>query len=1403
MPNGLITEYQLFQRRAVGCSTCYEIALLFSGIAFDFVVSDLLPFTAYGFEVIAFNGAGNVSSGFTTAQTEQAPPTAVTPPTTTVVSSTEIALSWAEPAELNGALSGYQIYRNGAFVVSTLSTFYRDTSLEPFMEYSYILEACTGGGCTNSTAVSNATLEALPEGVSDPVISNLEARSLVITWQQPSQPNGVITEYVLTLVSNGTVLLRGLQLSLTLSDLTPFTSYSFQLMVCNSIGCSPSSIVETQTPETNPQGLDAPRLRNLTSTSVAIDWSFPAAPNGNITSFVLRRGTENEEEPPTVIFEGIALSYNDLDLVADTLYFYTVEAVNGGGSVVSPSTFIRTIPDLAEGIDPPNLEVLGPTSIRITWSPPTNPNGEIRQYILFMDDVPVFMNLGFEYTATDLTPFTLYAYYIQVINQAGAASSITVTAITEQAAPEGVSPPTLTVLGPTAIDVSWQPPAMPNGIITEYEIRRRLLDDDISESVQHRGDPSVLSFPNSGLSPFTTYEYRLRVINEADDTFSEWVPATTEEDVPGGIGLPRFSDSAIFARNVTATWDPPTEPNGILLSYRLEYRLPLGAPITAAEVSADVTTAVAIGLQPVTLYEFRVVAINAAGEGFGDWETVTTGEDIPEGVQPIVVEERTGTTLSLTWSPPLVPNGVIREYMLLLDGELVYRDAPALYTVLRLQPFTNYTLQLAACTLAGCAFGEPQSATTAEVAPFGQPSPTLTALGPRSVEIAWDSTAQPNGIITRYELLRQVIGIPTSLAVIHSTEDTLIRLYIDDAVQPATTYEYAVRAINSAGQTESDFRAITTPDAPPEGLAAPELMVLSSSSIRAAWEAPSQPNGDILMYQAFRSTGASGTQESVYAGQNREFTDTALDPFTTYSYTIQACTSGGCTNSSSASATTLEDLPEGFAAPVLSALSATEISVRWSPPVRPNSAIVGYTVDITPIAIRVTTTELAVNITNLQPFTVYTVSIDACNSIGCATSSGQVRTAESLPQFIAPPQLEALSPTSVQVTWQEPARPNGVILFYELRRNGTVIFSNNATSFVDTNLMPNQFYSYSVQAYTSIGGGEMSSDRTIQTSPDTPEDISPPILVVLGPNTIFAQWEEPGTPNGVIQRYVLEVDGAIVYEEEGTFTFEFAVDNLTPFTQYQFRLVVCTSTCGNSPMVTATTAEAPPVGQGLPQLTANTDTTVSVNWTPPSQPNGVITAFQLERRQVVDENIRSEFAIVFIGTATAYLDSDSSLQAAMVYEYQLTANNSAGSTTSNVAQVTLLDAPPVGVSPPTISDPTANSLVAVISLPAVPNGQIVLYKLYQNGSVINNMSVPEPQTASVSFTVPELEPFTYYAYHVEACTSAGCSSSDTAVVRTAEAPPTGLGAPTAVVLSARSIQIDWSTPANSNGIIVR
>ena len=276
------------------------------------------------------------------------------------MSANEILLTWSQPEELNGALLGYQIYLGNSFLVSTLRTSYRHTNLEPFTEYTYSLEVCTNGGCTNSSTVSNTTFEALPEGVSSLMVSQLQARSLSLTWEPPARPNGITTEYILTLTNNNTIVFRGLALSLSVSGLSPFTVFTFLLQTCNSVGCVSSNVTEVRTPETSPEGLEAPRLRNLTSTSVAIEWTAPLVANGNITSYILRRSNESSVEM-VIVFQGLAFSYNDVGLVADTLYSYTIEAVNGGGSVVSSQNSIRTVPDLPDGIRPPNLVVLGAT----------------------------------------------------------------------------------------------------------------------------------------------------------------------------------------------------------------------------------------------------------------------------------------------------------------------------------------------------------------------------------------------------------------------------------------------------------------------------------------------------------------------------------------------------------------------------------------------------------------------------------------------------------------------------------------------------------------------------------------------------------------------------------------------------------------------------------------------------------------------------------------------------------------------------------------------------------------------------------------------------------------------------------------------------------------------------------
>ena len=1384
--------------------------VIFRGIAFSFSVFNLRPFITYRYQVVAINGAGNKTSVVTVATTLEAPPTSIEPPSVFVLSSSEILVVWSEPEELNGLLQGYVLYRDDSDISSIIfNTFFSDNGLEPFTSYTYTVEVCTNGGCINSSRVSNTTFEALPGGFLDPEVTDIQARSILFTWQPPVSPNGIITEYVLTLLNNNTVIFRSLALSFMYQNLLPYTNYSLLLEVCNSIGCVASNRTDVETLEANPEGLDAPRVRNLTSTSVAIEWGAPLTPNGEITSYILRRGNDSFPNDPIIIFSGLGFSYNDRDLLADMSYFYTVEAINGGGSVVSALTSFRTVPDLAEGIDAPVLEVLSATMIRITWSRPVFPNGAITSYILYQNNNAVFTGIGFSHTATNLSPFTSYSYYVEICNQAGCASSVTIMAVTNQAPPQGVTAPILTVLGPTAIQVQWSAPTRPNGIISRYEIRRRLLNNPVTEIPQYVGGPSVFSFPNSGLKPFTSYEYRLRVSNTVGNfTFSEWVSAMTLEDVASGISLPRFADADVFARNVTATWDPPTQPNGIIQLYRLEYRLLFdpntnlpGTPVVGATVPSDITSASVAGLTPVTTYEFRVVVVNGAGEGRGEFEAVTTNEDVPEGIQPVIVEQRTGSSFVLRWNPPSIPNGVVREYMLTLDGELVYRDSLTSFTVSRLQPFTSYTLQLSACTSAGCTLGSLQTATTAEIAPAGQSSPTLVAQSPRSVDITWVPPSQPNGIILTYEILRRDDGLPATLTSIYSTNNTLNLNYVDNTVQPAMEYQYIIRARNSAGQTDSALSRIITPEAPPEGLSAPMLTVLSSTSIQVAWEVPLLSNGVITTYRVFR-TGGVDNNVTVYSNLNRGFTDTGLIPFTAYTYIVQACTSGGCSLSPSTQARTNEAPPTGLAPPTVQALSAMSILVSWSPPNTTNGIIQQYNITVLPpnIVVIVNNNELFRTVSNLQPYTTYTVVLVSCNTAGCAQSIGSTRTLESTPQFIRPPELTAVNATAIFASWNQPSRPNGVISNYQLRRNGSLIFSSPLTTFTDTNLAPSQYYSYTVQAFTSVGGGEESTPSVVSTLLDTPEDVFPPRLEPISSNSIRVTWSVPGNPNGVIQRYVLYQDGIVVFN---SLAFSYVAQGLLPFTSYNFFLMVCTTTCANSSVVNTLTLEALPQGQSPPRLTANDDVTVQVAWAPPSGPNGIITLYEVERGQILDDGSRGTFTSVFSALAMEFLDSDVALRPAVSYEYRVSAVNSVGRTTSEASAVRLPDAAPQNVPPPQINNVAANSVFVIASPPVTANGMLTEYRLYQNGTQINSMPSPNPQTATVTFQVTGLLPYTVYSFYVEVCTVGGCGQSIMANQVTAEAPPTEIDPPVGVALSSNSINVTWRPPQQPNGVILR
>ena len=93
----------------------------------------------------------------------------------------------------------------------------------PFTEYSFTLEVCTSIGCTFSTVVSTLTLEAgkrsenlvqvmfgitlcikiimlfssVPIGQRPPLVNQTTSTSVLLEWQGPMQPNGIISSYTL------------------------------------------------------------------------------------------------------------------------------------------------------------------------------------------------------------------------------------------------------------------------------------------------------------------------------------------------------------------------------------------------------------------------------------------------------------------------------------------------------------------------------------------------------------------------------------------------------------------------------------------------------------------------------------------------------------------------------------------------------------------------------------------------------------------------------------------------------------------------------------------------------------------------------------------------------------------------------------------------------------------------------------------------------------------------------------------------------------------------------------------------------------------------------------------------------------------------------------------------------
>ncbi|NXO10183.1 USH2A protein, partial [Oriolus oriolus] len=1411
---------------------------------YSFTDVNLEPFVTYEYRVAAWNSYGRGFSEISRAVTKQDVPQGVSPPKWAKVDNREdmILLNWEEPLQPNankrenslsaiGLIIHYIILRNGIEHFRGTEMSFTDTSgVQPYQEYSYQLRACTVAGCTDSSKVVAVTIQGVPESVQPPEVSALNSTALHLSWIAPKKPNGIIREYQISQVGRGLIYIDAAgRMQHTVSGLQPYTNYSFVLIACTSAGCASSQPFSGQTLQAAPHGVwPKPHHIIVSSTEVEVYWSEPEEPNGLITHYRLFRDGEQ-------IFQGGStdLNFTDVYLQPNSRYVYQLEASTWGGSNTSDKYVIQTPVGTPEKIHVPyNVTIIDAYSIFLAWDVPGMfiVNVPLEYNILLNASSPALLvkPVGRAHFAfvDGLDPYTLYEIRIQACQSGGCGVGGQTYARTAEAPPRDLSPPVVRAIGPALIEVKWAPPKKPNGIITNYFISRRPVGSQ-EELLLFIWTEGALEFidASDALQPFTLYEYRARAQNSVGSVDSLWASAQTLEASPWGMAAPWAQ--ATSAYSVRLNWTQPVSPNGVISLYRVVYQEKHSDPtfstptVTALTVMGTKHQAHLFGLKPFTTYHIHVIAVNNAGQVSSPWTSVRTLEASPSGLSNFTVEKKeNGRALLLKWSEPSQPNGVIKTYNVFSDDHLEYSGLSRQFLFRRLEPYTLYTLLLEACNAAGCTRSPPQPVWTDEAPPVSQMAPVIQAVNATNVELSWLQPINPNGKIIRYEVIHRrteenVAGHGATaedekiVFTEYNTESNTFT-YNDRGLQPWTRYEYKIRTWNAAGYADSSWTVAKTSQTAPKSLAVPRLSMVSANphKVLISWTPPAQPNG---ILQSYRLLKDDVLYPFSFDAATLSYVDEDLLPYTVYSYAVVACTMGGCSTSGTAAIRTLEAAPALVDPPSLQATSATQISASWAPPQIQNG-------DITKYILKLGNEEyypgksLQMLVSNLQPYTQYDFALVACTAGGCTSSTSQsVMTMEAPPLNMEAPRLLVMGSESIEITWKLPDKPNGKITSYDLRRDGVLVYSGLETRYLDFTLTPGMEYSYTVTANNSQGS-VTSPSAQIKTNPSAPSGMLPPRLQAWSSSEILVAWDPPIKVNGDIRNYTVSIHKP---GETGKKTFGFdashvsflrrsyIVAQLQPYSRYEVQLQACTELgCASSEWAWAQTLEAPPAVQPAPLIEIQTaggfQSTASILWTGPKQPNGKILYYELYRRRTTQAHVNLGLSLVYNGSSTSF--KDDKLLPYTEYEYQVWSVNSVGRTPSSWSRCRTGPAPPEGLGAPLFN--TVASTVAVVSIspPLKPNGVVSIYRLFSNDT--RGTDVVLSEGTATQQTIHGLKPFTTYSIGVEACTCFNCcSKGPMAQFTTQPAPPSEQPPPQIRTVTSRNASFQWSAPQSPNGIV--
>lgn len=692
------------------------------------------------------------------------------------------------------------------------------------------------------------------------------------------------------------------------------------------------------------------------------------------------------------------------------------------------------------------------------------------------------------------------------------------------AAPATLIAPTLsaTVNSSSQISLNWTDPnTNPNE--SGYVLERRTTSTSFVVIAQPAS--GVLSFVNSGLTPSTTYYYRIKAVGQwhnktISSPYSAEILRTTLASVPNAPTALTATSAGTSQINLSWT-DNSTNETG----FKIERGATVSGPFSQiATTAAGVKTYQNTGLTPATSYFYRVRAYNSVGNSaytnIANATTAACSYTISPTSRSVVSDAATGSvtvTAGTGCSWTAVSNA---PFMTITNGATGSGNGSVAYSVALNDLTTSRTGTLTIAT---------KTFTLTQAAPdIAGPTLTITSPADGSTSINPNLTISgtsfdPSGIasvaVTVNGTAAAVTGTTSwSSSLTLNAASNSISVVAKDTKNNSTT-----KSINVT-YTPCSYSISPTSGSMISGGGVGSVAVTAQTG--CTWTAVSNNTAWLAL-----TAGASGNGNGTVSYSGLE--NTALSS-RTGTLTIAAKTF--TLTQAAAVDTTAPSVPTGLN--TLS-VSATQIDLTWLASTDTGgSGLAGYKIFRAGVQVATSTTAGFSN-TGLSASTQYCYTISAYDNAGNTSAQGtqSCATTQTIPDT-TPPTIPlnvsgaVISCSQINLSWSASSDTGGSGLRgYRIYKNSAFLKEVTTTSNSETGLIASTMYTYAVAAIDNASNESAQSTSTVVNTPACADTQAPVVSITSPTSGAYLKGtinvNATATDNVGVVKVELWVDGAL------------------------------------------------------------------------------------------------------------------------------------------------------------------------------------------------------------------------------------------------------------------------------------